>query len=213
MRERSEFRLQPFEDLQDIKGIAFPASLKFRQLLVTGPPGCGKTRLINKIGGWPEEGFIDLTLENWWRAQSLTYRPREVHLGIPFKGQTEALTIFDDAWLAGMDQLEIDFGRIHLPPAKAHFLGTDWRKRFMFEFLLPPAEKILQWRLARSKCSAHPVDKGVNLAQIERQLAVYRAIALHFQESEILIYIREGIEAVPHYIETAKMRENEAENV
>ena len=57
MRERSEFRLQPFEDLQDIKGIAFPASLKFRQLLVTGPPGCGKTRLINKIGGWPEEGF------------------------------------------------------------------------------------------------------------------------------------------------------------
>lgn len=211
MNVPTSYQLIPFEDVQYIKGVPFPAAMKFRQLLVTGPPGCGKTRLINRIGGWPEEGYIDLTLPNWWRAQSLTFRPREVHLGIPFKDQAEALTIFDDAWLSQMGRLEIDFARILLPPPKTHFLGADWRKRFMFEFLLPPAKMILEWRLARAKCSAHPVDQGVTLDEVERQLAVYRLVALHFQKSGILIYVREGTYGMPQYIEFAENHMKETE--
>ncbi len=70
MSERVTLELVPIEELQRLKGVPFPAFMKFRQLLVTGPPGSGKTKLINKVGGWPEEGYIDLTLKNWWRART-----------------------------------------------------------------------------------------------------------------------------------------------
>ena len=199
MKEICNIRTRPYEDLQDVKGVAFPASMKFRQLLVTGPPGCGKTRLINQIGGWPEEGYIDLTLPNWWRAQSLSYRPREVHLGIPFRGESEALTVFDDAWLAGRKNLEIDFSRILLPPPKTYILGTNWRKRFMFEFLLPPAERVLEWRRERTKRSVHIVDVNIDLEQVQGQCGVYWKLAKHFHKAGILIYIREGVDKLPHY--------------
>ena len=33
------------EDLTTIKGVPFPAGVRFRQILVTGPPGSGKITL------------------------------------------------------------------------------------------------------------------------------------------------------------------------
>lgn len=195
-----KLELVPIEELQRIKGVLFPAGMKFRQLLVTGPPGSGKTRLTNRVGGWPEEGYIDLTLKNWWRAQSLTFRPREVHLGFPFVGFDEALTVFDEKWLEAPVAPRLDLSRIVLPPAKPHFLAVNWRQRFVFEFLIPPPEAILKWRLDRSRREAHPVDQGVTLEQVEKQVTVYREAALFFHRSGMLTYVRDEYDGVPKNI-------------
>ena len=187
--------LKAIENLQDVTGV--PASVKYRQLLISGPPGSGKSSLISKIGGWPEEGYIDLTLNHWWRAQSLTFRPREVHLGLPFVGFEEALTVFEEAWLKAIDPPRLDLARILLPPKKRFFFSPDWRGRFVFEFLIPPPESILKWRLDRSRREAHPVDEHVTLDQVERQVAVYQEVALFFKRSGILTYVRDDFEGIP----------------
>lgn len=189
--------LVPIAEVQYIKGVPFPKSAKYRQLILTGPPGSGKSQLIRKIGGWPEEGYIDLTLKNWWRAQSLTFRPREVHLGFPFVGHEDALTVFDEEWLKAPSPPRLDHSRILLPPAKTHFLSTNWRARFVFEFLIPPASTMLEARLARGKRGVHPVDKGVTLDQVEKQVAVYQEAAIHFKREGILIYVRDSFDGPP----------------
>lgn len=193
-------QLAPIDEIQYIKGLPFPKSTKYRQLIVTGPPGSGKSWIIRAIGGWPEEGYIDLTLRNWWRAQSLTFRPREVHLGLPFIGYDDALTVFEDAWLKAPTPPKLDHSRILLPPEKSHFLSTNWRARFVFEFLIPPAPKILQWRRDRSKQEVHPVDRGVTLEQVEKQVAVYQEAALHFKRAGMLIYLRDSFDGMPKNI-------------
>ena len=186
-----ELELAPIEQVETIRGIAFPKSMRFRQLLVTGPPGSGKTKLMTKIHGWPEEGYIDLTLKNWWRAKTLTYRPREVHLGLPFVGHDEALTVIDSVWLEASEPLELDRSRIRLPPEKQGWLSVDWRNRFCFEFSLPAPEKILEWRQERRRRHSHPVDESVNLEQIVRQVAVYREVALYFSNAGLCVFVRD----------------------
>ena len=195
--EMTQAKLVPIQNLQEIKGVPFPRDVTFRQLIVTGPPGSGKSRLIKKIGGWPEEGYIDLTLKNWWRAQSLSFRPREVHLGFPFVGHGDALTVFEKAWLEAPETPKLDRSRILLPPAKSGLLSVNWRKRFVFEFLLPPTAEILEWRIERSRSETHPVDENVDLEQVERQFAVYLEAALHFKSGGILTYVRDSFEGVP----------------
>jgi ABC-type cobalamin/Fe3+-siderophores transport system ATPase subunit len=86
------------EDITLIKGVPFPAGERFRQTIVT-PPGSGKTTLVAKLGGWPEEGYLDLAASNWWRSPILTFRPREVHFGCPFVGYEESHTVFEREWL------------------------------------------------------------------------------------------------------------------
>ena len=111
--------------------------------------------------------------------------------------------LFDEEWLEALEPLRLEYSRIWLPPPKTHFFSTDWRARYVFEFLLPPAEEILRWRLERGSRKSHPVDAGVTLDQVERQLAVYREAALYFHRSGLLTYVREEIEGMPKSIKIA----------
>lgn len=193
--------MEPHPELQRIKGIDYPTTTRFRQLLVTGPPGAGKSRQISELNGWSEEGYIDLSMPHWWTAQTLSIRPREVHLGFPFIGREKALAVFDPEWLRDGASLELDLERILIPPAKRHFWSVDWRNRYVLEFVLPPATKVLGWRQAREQRGTHPVDHHLDLDTLKRQLSVYEQAALHLHRSGLGIIIRPGVGEPPmHFV-------------
>ena len=89
-----------FDKLVELKGVYVPDGEPFRDFIVTGPPGSGKTTLLEALGGWPEEGYLDIAEKNWWRSRLLTFRPREVHLGIPFWDHENSHSVSDREWLA-----------------------------------------------------------------------------------------------------------------
>ena len=34
------------------KGVAYPRGVRFRDIIITGPPSSGKSSLVQKLGGW-----------------------------------------------------------------------------------------------------------------------------------------------------------------
>ncbi|BHH82609.1 metallophosphoesterase [Desulforhopalus sp. 52FAK] len=189
--------LEPIKDLQVIRGVELPIGLEFLQLVVTGPPGAGKSYYIEQIKGWPNEGYIDLAQNGWWKEKSLIYRPREVHLGLPFKGVQESLTVFDKEWLKSDPPLALELDRIVLPPLKQHSFQTNWRNRYIFEFLIPGPSTIYEQRLARQNQGYFPVDEKLNLDMVRRQVEVYREVALYLHRAGLNVYLRKGLDKTP----------------
>ena len=197
MQDLLRKKLKPIPRLQTIRGVRLPAGLNFIQLVVTGPPGSGKTHYIKTIHGWPNEGYLDLTRQGWWRDRALTFRPREVHLGLPFTGFDEALTVFDREWLDTDPPPLLEPDRIRIPPVSANIFQTDWRHRYVFEFLLPPAKTIFKQRQARAGQGYFPVDEDLSLAMVERQLAVYQQVVLYLHRQQMQVYVRTSLQEPP----------------
>jgi len=190
-------KLVPITELQNVRGVNLPIGLTFVQLVVTGPPGSGKTYYINKIHGWPNEGYLDLTRKSWWKDKSLTYRPREVHLGFPFEGFPQALTVFDPEWLDAPKPLKLQLERLRIPPDGSRFLQSNWRQRYIFEFLLPRADIIFAQRKSRRSEGYFPVDEVLSLDIIKRQLAIYEEVALYMHRVKMQVYVRESLDQPP----------------
>lgn len=204
--DRLECLTRPCEELHYMKGLAFPLDVKFRQVLVTGPPGAGKSHLIRQLGGWSEEGYLDLARPRWWTDQALAIRPREVHLGFPFAGFRKGLTVFDRDWLVAKPHPRIDVNRIQIPPVKKHFFSVDWRGRYVFEFLLPPAKQLFEQRSRRATRGTHPVDVALTPDLIAAQLAVFHQTALYLARKGMRVYIREGTSSPPACIVTEDLK-------
>ncbi len=197
--KRGEARLtEAIEDLTEIKGVEFPSRVRFRQILVSGPPGSGKTTLVGKLGGWPEEGYLDLADKRWWQSSALTFRPREVHFGIPFVGHRESLAVFDQEWLES--RTEINLARIRLPPEKRWFLATDWRAKFAFDFQILPPERLFAVRSERAKKGLHPVDRDVSLEIVTDQVAIYEQLARFLHGHGFAVYVRHEFSGPPRRI-------------
>ena len=81
------FETETCGELRQIKGVAYPRWVRFSQIVITGPSGTGKSTRVRELGGWPEEGCLDLIERCWWRSRVLSLRPREVHLYLPWDFQ------------------------------------------------------------------------------------------------------------------------------
>jgi hypothetical protein len=186
------------EEINWHKGVAYPRGVRFREIIITGPPSSGKSTLVQKLGGWPEEGYIDLAQDHWWRSRILTFRPREVHFGIPFRGVSESLSVFDPAWHA--TPVLVDFRRIQIPPGKSLFFQFNWRARFVFDFQLPLPEQLYSVRKARAASESHPIDKVLSKEDVERQSTVYEQLAMHFHRCGMRVIVRTDYAGMPRII-------------
>lgn len=183
------------DEVQTLKGVLFPAAVRFRQIVVTGPPGSGKSTLVERLGGWPEEGYLDLSGPAWWRDRVLALRPREVHFGLPFSGIAAGLAVFDPAFLEA--PLELDTRRIHIPPVGRYWFNVDWRRRYVFDVHLPSVDEMFAARQARGRVGRHRRDRSVTEAQVARQLDTYWSAAAHLHRCGLSIYVRTSLGGPP----------------
>jgi hypothetical protein len=182
--------LEPVLRVRHFRKVPVARGVRFNQIIVTGPPGSGKSTFIRELGGWPEEGYLDLSRPGWWRAQALAVRPREMHLGLPFVGRESGLALFDEEWLESWECLELEPERIRLPRPKRFPLAVNWRSRFVFELLLPAPEEIERARRERALEGTHPVDQQIDLAQIRVQVQLFGRVAAHLHDHGFQVYLR-----------------------
>ncbi len=125
--------------LQDRNGVLFLAKMKFPSWIVAGPPGSGKSYLIGKIGGWPGEVCLDITMKKWWAVEAFTHRPREIHFALPFIEIDERHSVYDEKLQGVKEFPELDVEQIRIPSKNRFILDPKWRARFFCDFILPPS--------------------------------------------------------------------------
>lgn len=192
--------LQPITEINIINGVPFPKDVDIHKLIITGPPGSGKTTIIENIRGWPEEGYLDISSKDWWKSPILAHKPRELHFGVPFKGYEQAVPVYDIQSLDDANYLELDLFSIPLPPPKQNFLSTDFRSKLVFEFILLPPEKLFALRKKRTEKGRHHVDSALSLKQVEEEARLYNSLALFFHQSGMNVYIRDELGGPPKRI-------------
>jgi len=177
--------------LKERNGILIPAKMKYRSWIVLGPPGAGKSHLIDRIRGWPEEICIDVSQKRWWAVEPLSHRPREIHLSLPFQGSDQGLCVYDDRWREAGEYPEPELERIRIPHKKKFILAPDWRARFVFDFILPPPAWILKKRRERlASDDMRLVDMGITPEWVEWQVHTHWKVAQHFHHSGLQVMVR-----------------------
>ncbi|MBZ0112887.1 MAG: metallophosphoesterase [Thermoanaerobaculia bacterium] len=195
--------LEIVSDLQSIKEISYPAGTNFREILVTGPPGSGKSTLVQHLGGWPEEGLVDLSAPHWWRSRDLSARPRQIHFAFPFKGQKDSLAVHDALWVAHGPELRLATERVRLP-TKGLGWGFDWRRRYLFDVQLPPEDDLLRAREERAQRGSHPVDRNLSRELVRLQLDLYRSLAELLHEAGFRVIVRTQYDGAPRVFPPVK---------
>ena len=179
--------------------------MKFRSWIVAGPPGAGKSYLIGKIGGWPGEVGLDISMKKWWAVEPLTHRPREIHFALPFKGMAERCSVYEEKWLEMKDRPELDVKRIVIPSKKKFILAPNWRARFVFDFILPPPAWLLKVRRDRL-CSGDTrlVDLDLTPELVAWQVRIHWQLAWYLHESGMQVMVRPFNSARPYSLRAIK---------
>lgn len=184
---------------KDSGGILYPAKMKRRSWIVAGPPGSGKSFLIKRIGGYPGEIGVDVTMKKWWSIQALAERPREIHFALPFQGYKGSTSVYDDKWKEVKKLPELKLEKIRIPHKKKFVLAPDWRARFVFDFILPPPLCLFKIRRKRKKKSdLKLVDMALTSKWIEWQVHTHWKLAWHFHSSGLQVLVRPFNLAYPY---------------
>ncbi|MCI5223311.1 MAG: serine/threonine protein phosphatase, partial [Candidatus Electrothrix sp. AR4] len=93
--------------------------------------------------------------------------------------------------------LRLQLERIQLPPEGHGFLQSNWRQRYIFEFLLPKPDVIFKQRQERKSEGYFPVDEVLTLDMVKRQVAIYQEVVLYLHRVNMQVYVRESLDRPP----------------
>lgn len=190
---------EAFVKLKNENGIFYPAKMQTNSWIVVGPPGSGKSYLIEKIKGYPDEVGIDISQEKWWTVEPLTHRPREVHFAFPFKSFDEGLPVYDEKWQGLTEFPELDLERIQIPKKKKFILAPDWRAKFVFDFILPPPSWLFATRQKRQASDdIRLIDIELSPEWVAWQVHIHWQVAWFFHQSGLQVMLRPFNTARPY---------------
>jgi hypothetical protein len=87
----------------------------------------------------------------------------------------------------------LDVERLRFPAPKRRFYQRNWRGRYVFEFLLPPAQSVFDQRKVRARRKTHRVDEVFDFNLVERQLETLWIGARYLFHHGLDVYVREGV--------------------